>query len=39
MSLTKADAGILLANGLSRLVGEEHVSGKTALGSVGVYKE
>ena len=34
--LTEADAGILLANLVAVVVGEEHVGGQTALGSVGV---
>jgi hypothetical protein len=36
--LTEADAGVLLTNVLTLFVGEEHVSGKTTLGSIGVCK-
>lgn len=36
--LTELDTGVLLADLLARLVGEEHVSGKTTLGGVGVWR-
>jgi hypothetical protein len=34
--LTEADTRVLLANLVAVVVGEEHVGGQTALGSVGV---
>jgi hypothetical protein len=34
--LTKGDAGVLLADTLTVLVGKEHVGRETALGSIGV---
>ena len=37
-NLTKGDTGVLLANLVTVLVGEEHVGGQTALGRVGVYQ-
>ena len=36
-SLTEADAGVLLADLIAVVIGEEHVSGQTTLGRVGVY--
>ena len=36
--LTELDAGVVLANLLACLVGEEHVGGKTTLGGVGVWR-
>lgn len=36
VQLTELDAGVLLANLLALLVGEEHVGGETTLGGVGV---
>lgn len=35
-SLTEADAGVLLANLVTVVIGEEHVGGQTTLGRVGV---
>jgi hypothetical protein len=35
-SLTEADAGVLLANLVAVVIGEEHVGGETTLGSIGV---
>ena len=35
-SPTEADAGVLLANLVAVVIGEEHVGGQTALGRVGV---
>jgi hypothetical protein len=35
-NLTKRDAGVFLAHVLALLIGKEHVSRKTPLGSVGV---
>jgi hypothetical protein len=35
--LTELDAGVVLADLVTLIVGEEHVSGKTTLGGVGVY--
>jgi hypothetical protein len=34
--LTELDAGVLLADLVALLVGEEHVGGETTLGRVGV---
>ena len=35
---TELNAGVVLANLLAGLVGEEHVGGKTTLGGVGVWR-
>lgn len=35
-SLTEADAGVLLANLVAVVIGEEHIGGETTLGRVGV---
>jgi hypothetical protein len=37
-ALTERDAGVLLADVLALLVGEEHVGGETTLGGVGVWE-
>jgi hypothetical protein len=37
MSRTEADAGVLLADLVAHVIGEEHVGGKTTLGGVGVF--
>jgi hypothetical protein len=39
VELTELDAGVVLANLLALVVGEEHVGGETALGSIGVCSE
>ena len=39
MSLTEADAWILLSHIVPLLVGEEHVGGQATLGRVGVCKQ
>lgn len=36
MRHTEADTGVLLADLVAVVIGEEHVSGKTTLGGVGV---
>jgi hypothetical protein len=36
--LTELDAGVVLADLLAGLVGEEHVGGQTTLGGVGVWR-
>lgn len=36
MSPTKADARVLLSDIVALLVGEEHVSGQTTLGRIGI---
>ncbi len=38
MMLTKADARVFLSNIVTLLVGKEHVSGKTTLWRVGIYR-
>jgi hypothetical protein len=35
---TEFDAGVVLTDLLTGLVGEEHVGGKTTLGGVGVWR-
>jgi hypothetical protein len=35
---TKRDTGVLVADVVALLVGEEHVCGKTTLGGVGIYR-
>jgi hypothetical protein len=35
--LTELDAGVVLADLVTLIVGEEHVCGQTTLGGVGVY--
>lgn len=37
--LTERDTGVLLANLVTVVVGEEHVRGQAALGSVGVCRK
>lgn len=36
IELTEADTGILLTDVIALVIGEEHVRGKTTLGSIGV---
>lgn len=37
--LTERDAGVLLANLVTVVVGEEHVGGQATLGGVGVWRD